>query len=79
MWRAFPIGAGKLEGIFEAFNLFNRINYTAANQTFYTISGTAAAPTLLYNAATFNTNTNANNGTFSPRPREIQLGVRYTF
>ena len=30
-------------------------------------------------SATFNTNTNANNGTFSPRPREIQLGVRYTF
>jgi hypothetical protein len=77
--RAFPIGSGKLEGIFDVFNLFNRINYTAANATFYTIGGTAAAPTLVYNSATFNVNTNANNGTFSPRPREIQLGVRYTF
>jgi hypothetical protein len=77
--RAFPIGKSKLEGIFEAFNLFNKINYTSANQTFYTIGGTAAAPTLVYNSATFNTYTNANSGTFSPRPREIQLGVRYTF
>jgi Carboxypeptidase regulatory-like domain len=77
--RSFPIGKSKLEGIFEVFNLFNRINYTAANQTFYTVGGTVAAPTLVYNSATFNTMTNANNGTFSPRPREIQLGVRYTF
>ena len=77
--RAFPIGKNKLEASFEAFNLFNRINYTAANTTFYTIGGTVAAPTLTYNSATFNTYTNANNGTFSPRPREIQLGVRYTF
>jgi hypothetical protein len=77
--RSFPIGKSKLEGIFEVFNLFNRINYTAASQTFYTVGGTVAAPTLVYNSATFNTMTNANNGTFSPRPREIQLGVRYTF
>ena len=77
--RAFPIGKSKLEASFEAFNLFNSINYTSATTTFYTIAGTAAAPTLVYNAATFNTYTNANSGTFSPRPREIQLGVRYTF
>jgi Carboxypeptidase regulatory-like domain len=77
--RAFPIGKSKLEGIFEAFNLFNRINYTLANSTLYTIGGSLAAPTLVYNAATFNTYTNANSGSFSPRPREIQLGVRYTF
>jgi hypothetical protein len=77
--RAFPIGKSKLEGIFEAFNLFNRINYTLANNTLYTIGGSLAAPTLVYNAATFNTYTNANSGSFSPRPREIQLGVRYTF
>jgi hypothetical protein len=77
--RAFPVGKAKLEGLFEAFNLFNKINYTSANQTFYTIGGTTAAPTLVYNSATFNTYTNANSGTFSPRPREIQLGVRYTF
>jgi Carboxypeptidase regulatory-like domain len=77
--RAFPIGKSKLEGIFEAFNLFNRINYTLANNTLYTIGGSLAAPTLVYNAATFNTYTNANSGSFSPRPREIQLGIRYTF
>jgi len=77
--RAFPIGKSKLEGIFEAFNLFNRINYTTVNNTLYTISGSLAAPTLVYNATTFNAYTNANSGTFSPRPREIQLGVRYTF
>jgi hypothetical protein len=77
--RAFPIGKSKLEGIFEAFNLFNRINYTTANNTLYTIGGSLAAPTLVYNAATFNAYTNANSGSFSPRPREIQLGVRYTF
>ncbi len=77
--RAFPIGKTKIEGLFEAFNLFNHINYTAANTTLYTIGGTAAAPTLVYNSATFNAFTNANSGLFSPRPREIQLGVRYTF
>jgi hypothetical protein len=77
--RAFPIGKSKLEASFEAFNLFNKINYTSATTTFYTIAGSVAAPTLVYNAATFNTYTNANSGTFSPRPREIQLGVRYTF
>jgi hypothetical protein len=77
--RAFPIGRNKFEVSFEAFNVFNRINYTANNATFYTIGGTLAAPTLVYNSATFNTPTRANDGTFSPRPREIQLGVRYTF
>jgi hypothetical protein len=77
--RAFPLGKTKIEASFEAFNVFNRINYTAANTTLYTVGGTLAAPTLVYNAATFNAFQNANNGTFSPRPREIQLGVRYTF
>jgi hypothetical protein len=77
--RGFPIGKSKIEGIFEAFNLFNKINYTASNTTLYTIGGTTAAPTLAYNSAAFNAFTNANNGTFTPRPREIQLGVRYTF
>jgi hypothetical protein len=78
--RAFPLGGGtKIEAIAEAFNLFNRINYTSVTTTFYTIGGTAAAPTLTYNATTFNVPTNANNGTFAPRPREIQLGFRLTF
>jgi hypothetical protein len=78
--RAFPLsGRMRLEVLAEAFNLFNRINYTSLNTTYYTIGGTAAAPTLTYNAATFSLPTNANNGTFAPRPREIQLGARFTF
>lgn len=78
--RSFPLADKiKIEAIAEAFNLFNRINYTSVNTTFYTIGGTATAPTLSYNSATFSRPTNANSGTFSPRPREIQLGVRVTF
>jgi hypothetical protein len=78
--RSFSLpGRTKVEVLAEAFNLFNRINYTAVNSTFYTIGGTATAPTLTYNAATFGAFTNANSGTFAPRPREIQLGARVTF
>ena len=78
--RTFPLpGKTRIEVLAEGFNLFNRINYTAMNSTFYNIGGTAAAPTLVYNSATFNTPTNANSGTFAPRPREIQFGVRVTF
>jgi hypothetical protein len=78
--RSFSLpGRTKIEVLAEAFNLFNRINYTTVNQTFYTIGGTATAPTLTYNAATFGAFTNANSGTFAPRPREIQLGARVTF
>jgi hypothetical protein len=78
--RAFPMmqGRAKLEAIFEAFNVFNRINYTSMTTSYYTVGGTATAATLTYNP-TFGAFTNANNGTFSPRPREIQLGFRLTF
>ena len=52
--RSFQLqGTAKIEVLVEAFNLFNRINYTAVNSTFYAIGGTAAAPTLDYNSATF--------------------------
>jgi len=78
--RAFALpGRAKIEVLAEGFNLFNRINYTSVNQTFYTVGGTATAPTLTYNSATFGTFTNANSGTFAPRPREIQFGARFTF
>ena len=78
--RAFTLpGKTRIEILAEAFNLFNRINYTALNQTFYTIGGTAAAPTLTYNSTSFGAYSNANSGTFAPRPREIQLGARITF
>ncbi len=77
--RAFALpGSARIEVLAEAFNLFNRINYTAVNQTLYNIGGTAVAPTLTYNP-TFNTFINANSGTFAPRPREFQLGARVTF
>ena len=77
--RAFSLrDAGKIEVTLDAFNLFNRINYTSVNQTIYTVGGTATVPTLTYNT-TFNSFTNANSGTFAPRPREIQLGVRFNF
>jgi hypothetical protein len=72
-------GRLKAEALAEVFNLFNRLNYTAVNSSFYAIGGTAAAPTLTYNAATFGTLTNANNGTFSPSPRQVQLALRFTF
>ena len=78
--RAFALpGKARIEVLAEAFNLFNRINYTQMNNSFYAIGGTATAATLTYNAATFNAPTNANNGTFAPRPREIQLGIRVNF
>ena len=78
--RSFPLpGRTRIEVLAEAFNLFNRINYTSVNQTFYTIGGTTAAPTLVYNSATFGSFTNANSGVFAPRPREIQFGARVTF
>jgi hypothetical protein len=78
--RSFTLpGRARIEVLAEAINLFNRINYTALQNSFYAIGGTAAAPTLTYNAATFNVPTNANNGTFAPRPREIQFGIRLNF
>jgi hypothetical protein len=77
--RSFPLqGKARVEALVEAFNLLNRINYTAENTTIYSVGGTAAAPTLAYNP-TFGTYTNANSGTFSPRPREIQIGLRFNF
>jgi hypothetical protein len=77
--RAFPLQNNvKIEALAEGFNLFNRVNYTSATTTYYTIGGTTT-PTLTYNAATFNAFTNANSGTFAPRPREIQFGLRFTF
>ena len=78
--RTFALpGRARIEVLAEAFNLFNRINYTTMNNTFYAIGGTVTNATLTYNAATFNTPTNANSGTFAPRPREIQLGIRINF
>lgn len=77
--KAFSFSNGaKIEALVEAFNVFNRLNITAVNATLYTAGGTAAAPTLTYNTLFF-TETNGNNGTFNPRPREVQFGLRVRF
>jgi hypothetical protein len=78
--RAFTIRERvRLEVFAEAFNLFNRVNYTAATTTEFTAGGTFAAPTLTYNSATFGTLSNANSGTSTPIQREIQIGGHFSF
>jgi hypothetical protein len=83
--RSFALNGGaRIEALVEAFNIFNRLNVTAVNSTIYNVGGTAAAPTLTYNVNSsgtplFFTNTNGNNGTFNPRPREVQFGLRARF
>jgi hypothetical protein len=62
----------------------NRLNYTAINTQMYAVGGTAAAPTLIYNAPVngaggFQALSNANSNYFVFTPRQIQLAVRYTF
>jgi outer membrane receptor protein involved in Fe transport len=78
--RAFSVGpAGqRIEVIGDVFNLFNRLNHTAANTQMYTVGGTAAAPTLQY-IQTFASLTNANSNYFVFTPRQVQLAIRYTF
>jgi len=77
--RGFPgTGPRRVEGILDVFNVFNRLNYTAANMLMYTVGGTPTAPTLTYNS-TFGSLTNANSNYFVFTPRQIQLAVRVTF
>jgi hypothetical protein len=83
--RAFALPGGqKLEGVLDIFNVTNRLNYTAINTQMYAVGGTAAAPTLTYNAPVngaggFQALSNANSNYFVFTPRQIQLAVRYTF
>jgi hypothetical protein len=66
--RAFQLGSGRrIEGMFEAFNLTNRVNPVARNTTF----GTGSYPSSA--VATFNTLTAVGD------PRTLQFGVRVTF
>ncbi len=80
----------KLELLGEAFNLFNHVNVTSANNTGYiatttgsvtnsngTFTCSSAAPCLNYNQP-FSTVTNANSN-FAYTSRQIQLGVRFLF
>jgi hypothetical protein len=61
----------------EAFNLFNHFNPTNQNTLGYSVAGTTAAPVLNFNS-TFGQITNANSN-FAYTPRQVQLGVRFTF
>jgi hypothetical protein len=77
--RTFALGSGhRIEGMVDIFNLTDRLNYTQANTTQYTVGGTAAAPTLVYNSL-FGSLTNGNSNYFVFTPRQVQLSVRYTF
>ncbi len=67
----------KIEVLGEGFNLFNRTNFTGVNTLGYRIGGTAAAPTLTFNAP-FGTFTNANSN-FAYSSRQVQIGVRFLF
>jgi hypothetical protein len=66
--RRFGIGASQLSLIWEAFSLTNRPNYTAVDNTLYTLSGT----TLVANPE-FGRRTRQLNG------RVMQLAARLTF
>ncbi|HLX00210.1 MAG TPA: TonB-dependent receptor [Candidatus Acidoferrales bacterium] len=80
--RDFHIGERfVLQGSVDFFNLFNNVNITSVGSTLFTsISGTASNPVLNYPAtSTFSLNSNGNNGTFAPTPRQIQFGARFSF
>jgi hypothetical protein len=83
--RGFAVGGGhRIEGVLDIFNVTNRLNYTAINTQMYSITGTAAAPTLTFNAPVngaggFQALSNANSNYFVFTPRQVQLAVRYTF
>jgi len=67
----------KIEVLGEGFNLFNHINVTGDSTTGYFVGGTAAAPTLTFNAP-FGTTSTANSN-FAYSSRQIQIGVRFLF
>jgi hypothetical protein len=65
--RRFPVGRMTLDGIFEAFNLFNRSNFTSVNNVF----GTGAYPSTPL--PTFGQFTQA------ASPRQIQIALKIGF
>jgi hypothetical protein len=74
--KAFAIAGSKLEIIAEAFNLFNAINYdvSSIDGALYLSGPTLVSPTAAY---VKNPNYGKYSSTFTPR--EIQLGLRYSF
>jgi hypothetical protein len=71
-----PLGSGGIDFIAEAFNLFNTTNYdvNSIDTSEFLAGPTLADPTLPYVD-----NPNFGNYSATLSPREIQLGVRYTF
>jgi len=67
-----------LELFGEAFNLFNHINVTSVGTRNYSISGTAAAPTLTFDPQ-FAVPTGSTTSTGSLTQRQIQIGARFHF
>ncbi len=65
-----------VEFLGEAFNLFNRVQRTGINSTFYSAGGTAQSAVLTFNPA-FGTVTEAGGTLY--RERQIQLGARFQF
>jgi hypothetical protein len=67
----------RFEVLGEGFNLFNHVNYTSAANTGYIIGGTAAAPTLTFNAPF--ASLNSANSNFAYTTRQVQIGFRFLF
>jgi hypothetical protein len=71
-----PVGGGNMEVILEAFNLFNRTNYDVNSVD---SAEFLAGPTVVDPTATLIPNPNFGNYSATLDPREIQIGLRYTF
>ena len=67
-----------LELFGEAFNLFNHVNVTSVGTRNYSITGTAAAPTLTFDPQ-FAIPTGSTTSTGSLTQRQIQIGARFHF
>jgi hypothetical protein len=67
-----------LEIFGEAFNLFNHVNVTSVGTRNYSITGTAAAPTLTFDPQ-FAIPTGSTTSTGSLTQRQIQIGARLHF
>ena len=66
--RDFPIGSGKIQLIWEAFNLFNSDNINGVRTTLYSLAG-----------STLNHVSNFGQPTSSNGPRIMQLAVKFNF
>jgi len=68
----------RLELFGEAFNLFNHVNVTTVGTRNYSMTGTAAAPTLTFDPQ-FGIPTGSTTSTGTLTQRQIQIGARLTF